>query len=314
MLDPSRLGTYPSLVDRVVVISGGASGIGAAMTETFAHQGARVIVLDVLADEATRLFKRMQKSGGARYPISIYTCDLTDVEGALRPAAGAILREHPAIHVLINNHVGNSITSSSSAPPSRAPSSSSSRSRRGGGGGGEEAGDGKGKDERASRATPAMMDVTPETWDRGVDGNLRDQFFLTQALMPGLLAAGSASVINMGSGTWSHVLGGGGPAGNGGVAPQAAADAGLAGLTRSMARELGPRGVRVNSIIVGAVAPERRGRDALGPDGAARLLDGQALKVVLQPDDVARTALWLAADDSRGVTDQSIAVDGGRLG
>ncbi|EJP67078.1 hypothetical protein MY4038_007965 [Beauveria bassiana] len=147
-------------------------------------------------------------------------------------------------------------------------------------------------------------EITPEWWAKAVDVNLSHQFFLTQALLPGLLqAAGTAAVVNMGSITWAL------PAT--GVLPYTTMKAAVVGLTRTLAHELGPRGIRVNSIMPGSVATERELRDVMTPEYEKQVLGSQAIKRLIVPAEIARTAMWLCADDSSGMTNQSIRVDGG---
>lgn len=147
-------------------------------------------------------------------------------------------------------------------------------------------------------------EITPEFWAKAVDVNLSHQFFLTQALLPGLLqAAGTAAVVNMGSISWAI------PAT--GLAPYTTMKAAVVGLTRTLAHELGPQGIRVNSIMPGSIATERELRDVMTPEYERLVLGSQAIKRLLVPAEIARTAMWLCADDSSGMTNQSIRVDGG---
>lgn len=236
-------------------------GIGASMVEHFAIQGSQVIFLDILGDTAADLIQRVASLKVAHRPI-FHQCDLTDIDGALKPVAAKILVKYPKVDALINNAAGTA------------------------------------KDERKP-----TMDITPDRWDTSLNVNLRHQFFLTQALMPGLLAAGAASIINMGSISWAVPLTG--------SLTYVTSKAAVVGLTRTLAHEFGPKGVRVNSIMPGSIATEREKRDVHTPEYTALVLGRQAIKRLLQPEDIARTALWLVADDSEGVTNQSIVVDGG---
>lgn len=97
---------------------------------------------------------------------------------------------------------------------------------------------------------PLTLDITLSDGDRGISPNLRHQFSLTQVLMPGLVAAQSDSVTNMGSITWAI------PAT--GLVPYAASKSAVVGLPKTLAHEFGPNGVRVNSIMPGAIATERQ--------------------------------------------------------
>lgn len=261
MATTTNYATYPSLAGKVIVISGGANGIGACLVEHLALQGARVVFLDIAMDLATALIEKLASLRVAHKPVFQY-CDLTNVS-ALKSVAATILVDHPKIHGLVNNAAGNP---------------------------------------KAQRIP--TLEVTPESWEFGINVNLRHQFFLTQALLPGLLAAdGAASVINMGSITWIIPVTG--------LPVYTTCKAAVTGLTRTLAREFGPQGVRFNSIMPGSVATEAEKRDVLTPEYKAMVLSNQAIKRSVEPEDIARTALWLLSDDSSAITQQNIIVDGG---
>ena len=150
----------------------------------------------------------------------------------------------------------------------------------------------------------AIADVTPDYWDDRLAVNLRHQFFATQAVVPGLRQAGGGSIINIGSTSW-HLSEGGMPA-------YVTAKAGIEGLTRGLARDLGPDRIRVNCVLPGWIMTERQISRWLTPEGEAKLMVDQCLKEKLGPADVAKLVLWLAADDSRLCTAQNWIVDGGR--
>ncbi len=149
----------------------------------------------------------------------------------------------------------------------------------------------------------AMEDVTPAFWDDRLALNLKHYFFAIQAIAPGMAAAGGGSVINMGSVSWMR--------GRPNLVGYTTAKAGILGLTRTLARELGPRAIRVNAVVPGAIVTERQ--TALHRDPAAdqAFLDAQCLKIRLDPGHVARPTLFLAADDSDGMTGQHVLVDAG---
>src|SRR6185295_17645900 len=148
-----------------------------------------------------------------------------------------------------------------------------------------------------------FFDVTPEQWDRMLAVNLRHQFFVTQSVAKGMIEAGGGSVIMMGSISWMR--------GRGGMAGYTTSKAGINGLTRTLARELGDRNIRVNCIVPGAIVTDRQKQLWLTPEDEQRFLDLQCLKFRLQPDEVARVALFLASDEARGIAGQNIIVDGG---
>ena len=150
-----------------------------------------------------------------------------------------------------------------------------------------------------------IEEVTPAYWDERFAVNLRHQFFVAQAVIPGMAAAGGGAIVNMGSNSWMQ--------GAAGLICYTTAKSAVQGLTRSLAREVGERRIRVNAILPGWILTERQvGRaKRIYPDKFAQYLDKQCLKEFLLPPDVARMALWLIADDSRLVTSQSFIIDGG---
>ncbi|MGB7170830.1 MAG: SDR family oxidoreductase, partial [Acidobacteriaceae bacterium] len=184
MATGSRFATYPSLRDRVVVVTGGASGIGEAIVEAFAAQGAQVVFLDIQTEVAERLVVRLT-DGNAHAPVFV-RCDLMDI-ASLQSAVESILSEFGAVDVLVNN---------------------------------------AGNDTRHT-----IEEVTPEFWDRTIAINLKQQFFMAQAVIPGMQRAGRGSIINMSSIAWMI------PSTN--VPVYVTAKAGIVGMTRTLAHELG---------------------------------------------------------------------------
>jgi NAD(P)-dependent dehydrogenase (short-subunit alcohol dehydrogenase family) len=248
----SDFGTYPSLRGRVVVVTGGASGIGEAIVAGFVGQGARVAFLDVMEDAASALVERL---GGA---AEFFACDLTDCD-ALQRVVGEIVERFGRVDVLVNN---------------------------------------AGNDTRHS-----IEQVTPEFWDRTMAVNLKQQFFMAQAVIPAMRKAGRGSIINMSSIAWVVP--------SIGLPVYVTAKAAIVGMTRTLAHELGSDGIRVNCVMPGAILTERQRRLWLTPEYEAEVLSRQAIKRLLVPEEVARMVLFLAADDSSGVTNQSLVVDGG---
>lgn len=150
-----------------------------------------------------------------------------------------------------------------------------------------------------------IEELTPEYWDERMDVNLRHQFFAAQAVLPDMVAAGSGAIVNMGSNSWMQ--------GAAGLIAYTTAKSAVQGLSRCMAREVGDRGIRVNSIAPGWILTERqvsRAR-AIYQGKFEDYLERQCLKEFLLPPDVARMALFLCADDSRMITGQTFIVDGG---
>jgi NAD(P)-dependent dehydrogenase (short-subunit alcohol dehydrogenase family) len=149
----------------------------------------------------------------------------------------------------------------------------------------------------------ATAEVTAEYWDKSMAVNLRPFFFAIQAVLPGMKKAGRGSIVNMSSICWMIP--------STGMPLYSTAKAAIVGLTRTLAHELGPDGIRVNAVLPGAIATERQKQLWYTPEYKAEILKGQALKRDILPEDVARLVLFLAADDSSAITNQSYVVDGG---
>jgi NAD(P)-dependent dehydrogenase (short-subunit alcohol dehydrogenase family) len=153
-------------------------------------------------------------------------------------------------------------------------------------------------DERHSIET-----LSVDEWDDRLQVNLRHHFFATQAVVPMMRAAGHGSVINLGS-ISAHID-------LMDLPVYITAKAGIEGLTRTLARELGPDGIRVNCILPGWIMTERQLANWINPEAEAAIERNQCLPHKLYPADVARLVLWLAAEDSRSCTAQRWVVDGG---
>ena len=146
-------------------------------------------------------------------------------------------------------------------------------------------------------------EVTPDFWDDRIAVNLRHAFFAAQAVLPGMVAAGRGSIVNFGSISWMV------------MAPElsayTASKAAMHGLSRSLAREVGQSGIRVNTVVPGWVMTERQLTKWVTPEVNKMLDETQALKGRVYPADVARMVLFLCADDSRMISAQDFVVDGG---
>lgn len=148
-----------------------------------------------------------------------------------------------------------------------------------------------------------MEEVTSAFWDDRLALNLKHYFFAIQAVAAGMEKAGGGSVVNMGSVSWMR--------GRPNLVGYTTAKAGILGLTRTLARELGARNIRVNALVPGAIVTERQTTLHRDPAVDKEFLDAQCLKIRLDPGHVARATLFLAADDSDGMTGQHVLVDGG---
>jgi NAD(P)-dependent dehydrogenase (short-subunit alcohol dehydrogenase family) len=252
----AKFGRYPSLEGRVVLVTGGATGIGESIVTHFARQGSRVAFLDI-RDEAAKHLVDGLSAEGCPAPLYLH-CDLTDID-ALRNAVEQVLAKMGGVDVLVNN--------------------------------------------AANDQRHTIEEVTPEYWDRCMQLNLKHYFFCIQAVLPSMRKAGRGSIINMSSISWMIP--------STGVPLYIAAKAAIVGLTRTLAHELGGDNIRVNAVLPGAIATERQRQLWYTPEYKAEIMASQALKRDILPEDVARLVLFLAADDSSAITNQSYIVDGG---
>lgn len=149
----------------------------------------------------------------------------------------------------------------------------------------------------------AVADIDLERWDDGIAVNVRHHFFAAQAVWPMMREAGGGSIINLGS-ISAHID-------LVELPVYITAKAGIEGLTRTLARELGPDGIRVNCIVPGWIMTPRQLTSWVGEAEHEKILAAQCVPELLYPADVARLMLWLAADDSRLATAQTWVVDGG---
>ncbi|MFN7129449.1 MAG: SDR family NAD(P)-dependent oxidoreductase [Brevundimonas sp.] len=245
---------YPSLKDRLVVVTGGGSGIGAGFTEAFARQGARVVFLDIAEADSRALEASLAHLSPA--PV-FHPCDLTDV-AALQTCLADVIADHGPIDVLINNAAN---------------------------------------DDRHT-----LAEVTPVYWDERIAVNLRHLYFAAQSVASGMREKGRGVIINLGSISW-HL-------GLPDLSLYETAKAGIEGMTRALARELGKDGVRVVCIVPGNVQTPRQMK-WYTPEGEAEIVAAQCLPGRLQPEDVAALGLFLASDDARLITGHEYFVDAG---
>jgi len=250
-----QMARYPSLAGRAVLITGGATGIGASFVEHFARQGACVAFLDIDDAGAQALIGAL---GDVEHTPVYLRCDVTDLD----ELQGAIVKARESIGpigVLVNN--------------------------------------------AANDARHAFGKTTPADFERNIAVNLRHQYFATQAVANDMRALGGGSVICLGSTGWMIK--------NAGYPMYAMAKSAVHGLVNGLARELGRDRIRINALVPGWVITEKQKRLWLDDEGEAQIARAQCLPGHLQPEDLARMALFLAADDSRMCTGQDFIVDGG---
>lgn len=243
---------YPDLAGRVVIVTGGAGGIGEAITRAFIAQNARVGFLDIDAARGERLQAEL---GVASLFVP---ADVTDI-ARLKAAIQTVRDRFGRIDVLINNAA---------------------------------------HDERHD-----TLEVTEEYWDGRIAVNLKHQFFAAQAVLPDMKATGKGAIVNLGSCSW--VIG------QGGMAAYTASKSAVLGLTRSLARDFGEFGVRVNAIAPGWIMTERQLELWVTPETEKSIYENQCLKRPLVPDDIARVVVFMSSDEAGAITNQHHIVDGG---
>jgi len=148
----------------------------------------------------------------------------------------------------------------------------------------------------------ALIETTEQEWDHMQAVNLKSVFLMTKAVLPAMLERGSGKIVNISSVTF-HL-------GTANLAHYVASKGGVIGLTRTAAREAGPRNVHVNCITPGAILVEAE-RAVQTEEALHEIMNQQCLKRRLLPLDIARTCLFLASALSDGLTGQTLNVDGG---
>lgn len=249
---------YPSLSGRTVVITGGGTGIGAAIVSAFANQGARVFFVDVAEQASMELQESLRDTS---HPPLFIRCDLRDIE-AIGRTFDRICEMAGAIDILVNNAAN---------------------------------------DDRHE-----LGQVTPSYWDDRIAVNLRHQFFCAQKAANTMRKAGQGVILNMGSISWHLALAN--------LSIYMTAKAGIEGMTRGLARELGGDGIRVNCVIPGAVQTPRQMQLWQSDGSEAKLVSTQCLTKRIEPDHVARMVLFLASDDASRCSGREYFVDAGWYG
>lgn len=244
--------TYPDLAGKMIAVTGGASGIGAAIVTAFHAQGAQVVFFD--KDQAAG--EALAATLGP--DVHFQLLDLIDLD-ALAARFAEAAAKFGGFDVLVNNAA---------------------------------------HDDRHEIAS-----VTPAYWRERLAVNLDHQFFAAQAVIPGMQQKGAGAIVNMSSIAWRNGLEN--------APAYVAAKAAIEGLTHSLARELGPAGIRVNCLLPGFVRTARQVENWLTPELENKIKDSQCLKDFIEPEDIAAMVVMLASEASRAVTNQTLVVDAG---
>lgn len=248
--------TYPDLKHSSIYVTGGGSGIGAALTDGFLAQGAQVAFIG--RRDCTEFCDAMEAKHGHR-PLFLQG-DVTDTD-RLQETIKQATETHGPIKALISN--------------------------------------------AANDQRQKLEDYSPEDWDANQAINLKAYYFATQAVAPIMRKNGGGSIINFSS--ISYMMG------NAGYSAYVAANAGITGMTRAHARELGSDGIRVNALAPGWVLTQKQLDMWATPEDLAAHLKRQCLPRHLDPKDIVNPALFLASEASAMMTAQCIVVDGGTV-
>lgn len=242
---------YPELHDAIVLVTGGANGIGTAMVRSFHSQNARVYFCDTDAAAGQSLAKEL----GER---AVFTrVDLTR-EAQIVRWVKQVTKDGRPVHVLVNNAA---------------------------------------RDPRM-----ALDSMSAKDWDDLFATNLRAYFLMARETAPHM-TEGAGAIINLASITF-HIA----PAA---MSAYVATKGGALGFTRSLARELGPRGIRVNTVSPGWIMTERQLKQFVTPAVKRLIRRSQCVPKLLQPEDIAEVVLFLASNASRAITGQEILADRG---
>ena len=247
-------------VGSTAIVTGGASGIGLAISERLARDGAKVSVFD-LGDSAEQAAKGIREAGGDAIGCEVDVSDRARVDEAVartRAELGPVL-------VLVNN---------------------------------------AGKD-----GFDKFIDITTEEWERILAVNLTGTFHCTQSVLPDMLEAKWGRIVNISSSS--------GQTGSERMAHYASSKAGMIGLTKSLALELGRYGITVNTIPPGSIDTPMSRRSAEEGRFRGGTLDDVAttrpVKRIGVPADIAAACAYLVSDEAGSVTGQIIGVNGGRV-
>ncbi len=252
------------LREKVVIVTGGAAGIGRATAERFAREGSRVAVMDVSEAAGKALAADL---GSAGHEAFFAPADVTEV-ASIEAAIAAVRGRWGRVDVLVNNA-------------------------------------GILRDAQLVKWKDGSVAGTlaDRDWDAVLDVNLKGVFRCTRAVVPHMIAAGGGVVLNASS-VVAHY-------GNFGQTSYVASKAGIIGMTRTWARELGRYKIRVNAVAPGFVATE------ILRSMPEKILDSMVAHTPLgrigRSEDIANAYAWLASDEASFITGHCLCVDGGMI-
>lgn len=251
--------TLFSIAGKTALITGGSRGIGKAIAELFAEQGAKVIIVSRKQDAVDAVADSINAAGGDALGIAAHMGDLEAIDRLM-----ATLEErHLAVDILVNN---------AGISPNHDTS---------------------------------FIDTTPQLWDKIMSVNLRGPFFLSAAIARQMVERGGGRIINMS--TTSSMLA------QPEIGTYCVSKAAMNAMTGNFARELGPKGIRVNAIACGVINTDMGGLVMNDPETFEIAMKMVPLRRVGEPLEIATTALFLASDASSYINGEILAADGGVL-
>ncbi|MEI9477336.1 MAG: 3-oxoacyl-ACP reductase family protein [Deltaproteobacteria bacterium] len=245
------------LKDKVVIVTGGARGLGKTYALALSSEGARVVVTDVLDPREAQ--KAIEEKGGEALALRM---DVSDEKGTMEMAQKTVER-FGRIDVLINNAAL-----------------------------------------FANIVKRPFYEIPGEEWDNVIRVNLKGTFLCCKAVYPQMKKQGKGKIINISSGTWFK--------GSPYFVHYVTSKAGVVGMTRAMAREVGADGISVNAVAPGLTESEalvQKPQDS--GEIISATVNSRCFKRVEQPEDLIGTILFLASDESDFITGQTLVVDGG---
>lgn len=245
---------------KIAVVTGAASGIGRAIAEAFANEGARVALLDIHSAEVESFAAGLREQGHECIAVTVDVRRADDVERAYQDVCSAL----GDAHILVNS-AGVEISGS-------------------------------------------LLTTDEEVWDRTIDINLKGTWLMSRAFVRSMRERGAGVIINLGSSATNIAIAD--------LMAYCASKGGVAQLTRAMALDCAPYGIRVNQINPGWTDTPmgNAGAEAAGMDVKSFQALGARkypLARIAQPHEIANAALFLANDASEYITGAMIAVDGG---
>lgn len=241
------------LKDKVAIITGAASGIGAATAEIFAREGAKVVVADFDQENGEKIAEQLKKAGAEAFFFKVNVADAENVQKLMDKTLEVFQR----VDILVNN--------------------------------------------AGITADGWLVKMTEEAWDRVMDVNLKGVFNCSKLAAKIMMDQGKGVILNATSVVGLY--------GNMGQSNYAATKFGVIGLTKTWAKELAPRGIRVNAVAPGYTMTSMM--DTVPEKLLESLKEKTPLKRLGQPEDIAYAYLYLASDEAAYVNGEILSVDGG---